>query len=74
LNSNGQIGDGTLTQRTSPVIVAGGLGFLAVSAGGNHTCGVTTAGVYCWGSNSMGQLGSGGTTDSNAPVKVAGQQ
>ncbi len=72
-NSNGQLGDGTTTQRTRPVLVAGGLSFLGVSAGGNHSCGVTAAGLYCWGSNSAGQLGTGSTTDSSVPVKVAGQ-
>jgi hypothetical protein len=33
----------------------------SVSAGGNHSCGLTVSGkVYCWGSNSVGQLGSPG--------------
>ena len=73
LNSNGQLGDGTGIERTSPVLVAGGLAFRAVSAGASHTCAVTDAGVYCWGSNSSGQLGIGTTSDSNVPVKVAGQ-
>ena len=72
-NNNGQLGDGTTTQRTSPVLVAGGLSFIAVSAGGSHTCGVTVDAAYCWGSNSSGQLGTGTTTGSSVPVKVAGQ-
>jgi alpha-tubulin suppressor-like RCC1 family protein len=71
-NSNGQLGDGTTTQRTSPTLVAGGLGFVALSAGASHTCGVTALGTYCWGSNDNGQLGNGSTTDSSVPVKVAG--
>src|SRR5882672_11147972 len=33
----------------------------SVSAGGDHSCGVTVSGkVYCWGSNALGQLGSPG--------------
>jgi alpha-tubulin suppressor-like RCC1 family protein len=73
LNDNGQLGDGTTSERTSPVLVAGALSFIAVSAGGSHTCGVTAGAVYCWGLNSSGQLGTGTTTSSSVPVKVAGQ-
>ena len=36
------------------------LTFASVSAGGNHTCGVTTSGAgYCWGSAGQGRLGYG---------------
>ena len=58
----------------TPVAVSGGLAFVTLSAGGDHSCGLTSAGVvYCWGSNGAGQLGSGSTKESNAPVRVAGQ-
>jgi alpha-tubulin suppressor-like RCC1 family protein len=72
LNKTGQIGDGTTTQRTSPVAVAGGLRFLSVSAGkDSHTCGLTAPGdVYCWGANTHGQLGNGTTNGSTLPVRV----
>jgi alpha-tubulin suppressor-like RCC1 family protein len=57
-NSYGQLGDGTTSQRRTPVAVSGGLTFAMVSAGGNHTCGVTKAmRAYCWGLNDYGQLG-----------------
>jgi alpha-tubulin suppressor-like RCC1 family protein len=56
------------------VPVAGGLSFTAVSVGGQHTCGITTAGeAYCWGDNQAGQLGDGTFTGSTVPLKVAGQ-
>jgi alpha-tubulin suppressor-like RCC1 family protein len=62
-NFNGELGDGTTTNRTLPVRVRGGLTFARVSAGGQHTCGVTTSNVaYCWGSNLFGELGGGTTT------------
>ena len=73
LNSSGQLGDGTATRSTSPVLVAGGVSFAAVRAGAVHSCGVTAAGVaYCWGDNSTGLLGDGTTTSSTSPVLVAG--
>jgi len=74
LNSLGQFGDGTTENRSSPVPEAGGLSFTAVSVGGQHTCGITTAGeAYCWGDNQAGQLGDGTFTGSTVPLKVAGQ-
>jgi alpha-tubulin suppressor-like RCC1 family protein len=49
------------------------LTFIAVSAGGSHTCGVTDAGAaYCWGENPFGQLGDGTTTQRLTPAPVAG--
>jgi hypothetical protein len=73
-NASGQLGDGTTTERTSPVKVAGGTGFAAVSTGGAHSCAITTAGIpYCWGDNTYGQLGNGsGSPTSSTPVRVAG--
>jgi alpha-tubulin suppressor-like RCC1 family protein len=62
-DDKGQLGDGgTLfnATRTTPVAVVGGLRFRHVSAGYEHTCGLTTDDrVYCWGLNFFGQLGNG---------------
>jgi alpha-tubulin suppressor-like RCC1 family protein len=47
---------------TAPAVLASSaaLVFRQVSAGGDHTCGVTTGDrAYCWGDNFMGQLGIG---------------
>jgi alpha-tubulin suppressor-like RCC1 family protein len=47
--------------------------FVSVSAGENHTCGLTSNGqVYCWGDGSVGQLGSGTAESSLRPVAVEG--
>jgi alpha-tubulin suppressor-like RCC1 family protein len=72
-NSNGQLGNGTIggtNAAAAPVI--GGLTFVALSAGGNHTCGVTPDGsIYCWGANASGQLGDGTQIDRATPTRVA---
>jgi hypothetical protein len=72
-NSQGQLGDGTLTWRPAPRRVLGGLAWRALGGGGVHTCGVTQADqVYCWGLNNHGQLGIGNISPRLKPVPVSG--
>jgi len=72
-NQDGELGDGTTTERHSPTSVVGlGAGVKAVSSGYDHACAITGAGaVVCWGSNSDGQLGDGTQTDRHVPVQVS---
>jgi len=74
-NSEGQLGDGTNTQRSAPVAVSlpSGRTAISVSAGnGLHTCAILDdASAYCWGYNNKGQLGDGTTTSSSTPVAVS---
>ncbi len=48
---------------TTPVAVAGGHDFAALSAGQYHSCGLqaTNGAAYCWGNSELGQLGTGVT-------------
>jgi len=45
----------------------------SISAGGMHTCAITTTGTaHCWGYNGWGQLGDGSQIDRYVPVPVSG--
>ncbi len=71
-NSAGQLGDNSLTQRTTPVPVVGlDSGVVSIAAGDYHTCAVLNTGeVRCWGSNGHGQLGDRSADDTWTPVGV----
>jgi alpha-tubulin suppressor-like RCC1 family protein len=72
-NARGQLGNGTTADSatTVPVAVTGGLKFVAVSVGLDHSCALTVVGdAYCWGDNALGQLGDTAVTGSSAPHAV----
>jgi hypothetical protein len=71
----GLIGDGTLSQRSTPTrIGSADFRFSSISAGGNHSCGIEaqTGHAYCWGDNTLGTLGDGSTTNRLVPTLVSG--
>jgi hypothetical protein len=74
-NSAGQLGMG-LVGGVSPTpvdVVDLHVRPVSLSAGGGHTCAMTSDGeVLCWGGNYYGQLGDGTTTSRATPVPIAG--
>ena len=73
-NDDGQLGDGTTEDRSTPTAISelGGIAAM-VSAGFNYTCALTDGGaVLCWGNNQDGQLGDGTTEDRSTPMAVSG--
>jgi len=57
-NGGGQLGDGTTTDRPTPIAVSEITTATQVSAGDQHTCATLSSGsVMCWGYNPSGQLG-----------------
>jgi alpha-tubulin suppressor-like RCC1 family protein len=72
-NYHGQLGDGTKTDRSSPVQVPGLTGVTALAVGSSYSLARRSDGtVWAWGDNQYGQLGDGTTTQRLAPVQVSG--
>jgi len=73
-NFNGALGDGTTSDRSTPVDVIGlQAGVTALALGSAHSCALTAAGaVKCWGSNWAGELGDGTQVQRLVPVDVIG--
>lgn len=74
-NDGGQLGDGSLTHRFTPVAVSGLADALAVESGDGVTCAVRRDGsVACWGKNQCGQAdgGASGRLYLETPAPVPG--
>jgi alpha-tubulin suppressor-like RCC1 family protein len=71
-NSNGNLGDNTTVNRSTPVTTfAGGTNWKQVSCGYHHTAAVKTDGtLWTWGYNPFGQLGDNTTSTRCTPVQT----
>ena len=68
-NGNGQLGDGSTTQRNSPTRVGTLSNWVSVTSGYKDALGVQANGeLWGWGYNNYGQLGDGTTAQRTSPV------
>ena len=72
-NSVGQLGDGTVTKRLTPVLLGGLPTIQQVVGGRDFSAALAVDGtVWAWGSNALGECGDGTTTQRLSPVHVPG--
>lgn len=72
VNNRGQIGDGSMMDRSSPTAVLDLTGATQIDAGQGHTCALRNDGtVVCWGYNASGQLGDTTMVSASRPVEVS---
>src|SRR3712207_7610633 len=71
-NNDGQLGDGTTTDRLAPAAVPGLTGVSAVAAGGTHSLALRTDGtVLAWGDNGLrGPTGRGASAQDRKSTRL----
>lgn len=69
---DGQLGNGTKENRSTPVQVIGDIAFEEISVGNNHSCALAVDGLaYCWGWNTYYERGNPTDQRPSEPVPVA---
>ncbi|MBI5542776.1 MAG: hypothetical protein HY901_02730 [Deltaproteobacteria bacterium] len=80
-NNEGQLGDGnrcpgspfTCADKNAPTKI-GDDTWIAVSAGGGHSCGINTQKqLHCWGYGKSGQLGDNSSAGATKPTRIEGE-
>jgi len=74
LNTSGQLGDNTLTNRSSPTSVVGAHSFTTIAGGITHSAALKSDGTaWVWGAAANGQIGDNQTaTNRSSPTSVVG--
>ncbi len=73
-NSFGELGDGSMTNSSTPVDVSALTSGVAAISSGQYAASalMVSGGVKCWGDNGQGQLGDGSRTSTSTAVDVSG--
>lgn len=69
-NDHGQLGDGTVTGRPTPAVVALPAASQVIATA-NHACAIAAGSVLCWGRGDHGQIGNGAFEERHTPDPVA---
>jgi alpha-tubulin suppressor-like RCC1 family protein len=71
-NSNGQLGDGTYTNRNGPLQIGTANNWKSIATGSYHTIAIKTdSTLWTWGYNAFGQLGDGiNSNNRNIPAQI----
>jgi alpha-tubulin suppressor-like RCC1 family protein len=70
-NDLGQLGDGTVVSRSSPVQIGALTNWSQVSVGNNHALALKTDGtLWAWGGDGEGAMGTGDATKRSSPVQI----
>lgn len=70
-NDAGQLGNGNLTNQSSPVAICSACNFICVSANNGSVYALdTNCRLYAWGNNLYGQLGTGNTSNQCLPTII----